>query len=146
MFNGGVALEFTAPVDPERLERAWRAVVDDSDALRTVFTEQDGRVQQRIREPFPVSLPVHDFCDENRPDDAASRWIDERVSQPLELAIGVFDSALLKLTGERWIWYLNVHHLVFDAWSIGVICQQASRWYGSMVTGERPEPLPQYSD
>ena len=58
-------------------------------------------------------------------------------------------SRLLALKDDEHIFFLTIHHIVFDGWSIGVLCREWSALYEASIRGEAsplPEPALQYAD
>jgi amino acid adenylation domain-containing protein len=135
-------------VEAEHLRRAVQALVDRSDALRSVFSEENGVPQRRVLEHVPVELDVVDLSDAPDPDEALRRWTAARSGPELDLGRRVFDSALLVLRPGHMVWYLNVHHLVTDAWSTSLILRRVSEYYQLSRAGRLSgaPPLPAYQE
>ena len=63
-------------------------------------------------------------------------------SRPLDLLHGpLFEYTLLRLEARRHVLLLTLHHIVSDAWSIGVLLKELSASYGAFAGGQ-PSPLP----
>ncbi|GAG09833.1 unnamed protein product, partial [marine sediment metagenome] len=57
-------------------------------------------------------------------------------------------TALIKLTEDRFIWYLNQHHLITDGWSMSLVYQRTAEFYALALKNQllhAPE-LPHYQD
>ncbi|MCM0590271.1 MAG: condensation domain-containing protein [Gloeotrichia echinulata DEX184] len=61
----------------------------------------------------------------------------------------LYRASLLRLGNEDYILLLNFHHIVFDAWSAGVLVREFTALYNAFNNGQ-PSPLPklpiQYTD
>ena len=60
---------------------------------------------------------------------AAQIWMQEAVTVPFEAGEALCRAALLRLTDERYIWFVNQHHLVTDAWSCKLLLATMDRIY-----------------
>ncbi|MET7967650.1 amino acid adenylation domain-containing protein [Micromonospora sp. NPDC005305] len=125
------AVRFATPLDPDRLARALRRVVDRHPALRTVFPSgPDGAVQHVG--PAADIAPAVAPADPGTPLDARLRRLAaEATRAPMDLAAG----PLLRVhlvpdgTGGALALLLVVHHIVCDDWSFGVLVRDLARAY-----------------
>ncbi|MEW5985067.1 MAG: amino acid adenylation domain-containing protein [Chloroflexota bacterium] len=116
-------------IQPDRFQAAWTTFVARSDALRTVIEEVEGVPHQRILAQLPYTMDYLDFS--ARPDAPAAGHsrCEERARRPLHLDQRLFDTALLKIGPERFIWYLNVHHILSDGWGYALIYRRLMDFY-----------------
>ncbi|MES1240588.1 MAG: amino acid adenylation domain-containing protein, partial [Acidobacteriota bacterium] len=123
-----------------RLRESLLAVARRHEALRTVFAEQDGEPYLSIR-PEP-ELPWEEVDVAGLPE--ALRLAKETALRPFDLARGpLWRGLLLRLSPEEALFLLNVHHIVTDGWSMGVLLRETGLLYG----GVEPPSLPvQYTD
>ena len=63
-------------------------------------------------------------------------WILERTQRPIALEKRIFDSVLLKLDNGRYLWFLNIHHLVTDAASNAILYRRMASLYTEALTGK----------
>jgi natural product biosynthesis luciferase-like monooxygenase protein/amino acid adenylation domain-containing protein len=135
-------------IDLRHMRAAFQAVVDRSDALRTVIEERGGVPRQRVLSSLPYEMEFFDLSRAADPRARLDAWVDARRRTPLDIGKCVFDSALVKLADEEFAWFLNLHHIVADAWSFFLVCQHGLDYYESSLAGtlsERP-PLPAFTD
>ncbi|MEU6665867.1 amino acid adenylation domain-containing protein [Streptomyces sp. NPDC046727] len=135
-----------APLDHDRFQRAFQKLVDHSDALRSTFHEVDGVPLRRVAETVPAPLEPVDLTGEPDPHEAARQWARRRSGAGLDAARSVFDSALLRLSDTESAWYLNVDHLVCDAWSMSLFLRTLSEYYDLDRQGslDGAAPLPPF--
>ncbi|HSF41084.1 MAG TPA: amino acid adenylation domain-containing protein, partial [Thermoanaerobaculia bacterium] len=154
-YNLAGGMRLAGPLDPGALCRSVGEMVRRHETLRTGFAAVAGRPVQRIVPELPVALPVLDL---------SALPPEEREARVREIAAGharaPFDlrrPGLLRMTllrlrgGERpehlLLW--AIHHIVSDAWSIGLMMGEVASLYAAFVRGE-PSPLPelpvQYAD
>jgi thioesterase domain-containing protein/acyl carrier protein len=60
----------------------------------------------------------------------------------------LYDSALVKISGEEFIWYLNLHHIIADASSFILVFEVFVQLYGRSLRGDPLEVagLPSFAD
>lgn len=135
-----VAYRIRGPLDVERLDAAVTAVVARHEALRTVFETGEGKVWQRIQPAAPVHTAVTEVADL----DEAIRCAHQEARRPFDLAQGpLLRSTCYRVDAEEHLWLLNVHHTVFDAWSLAVFWRELVAFYAGKSL---PEPAVQYTD
>src|SRR6185295_10903885 len=83
-------------------------------------------------------------------EDEARRLAQEESQRPFDLRTGpVFRSTLLRLDEDDHALVLAMHHIVSDAWSLGVLVREIGELYRAFAAGEA-SPLPdlplQYAD
>ncbi|HYR08161.1 MAG TPA: condensation domain-containing protein, partial [Longimicrobium sp.] len=151
-YNIPAALRLTGALDEAALERSLGEIVRRHEALRTVFAEVDGSPVQVISPFGGFALPVEDLsplAEADREAAVKSRAVEE-ARRLFDLAAGpLFRAALLRLGAEDHVLLLSMHHIVSDAWSMGVLLRELSALYEAYREG-RESPLPelpvQYAD
>jgi amino acid adenylation domain-containing protein len=151
-FNMGSALRLRGWLDTRALERALNEIVRRHEILRTSFREVDGSPVQWIAPGLWTPLPVVDLASlpEAVREPAAVRVAQVSVTARFELATGpLIRASLLRLAPDRHLFLLDVHHIVSDGWSVGVMNRELISLYEAFSAG-RPSPLPplptQYGD
>ncbi|HEX7239949.1 MAG TPA: amino acid adenylation domain-containing protein, partial [Longimicrobiaceae bacterium] len=151
-YNMPFPLRLRGALDVRALERALTELVRRHESLRTVLARVDGEPVQVIREPAPRVLPVADLS--ALPAEArgreAHRLAVEDARRPFDLSRGpLLRAALARLADDDSLLLVNLHHVVSDGWSMGVLVREVSALYGAFSRGE-PSPLPelpvQYAD
>lgn len=135
------------------LEGAFCEIVRRHETLRTSFAPtDDGGPVQVISPVVRLPLPLVDLA--SLPDagrqPAAVRLISEDVHRPFDLNTGpLLRTLLLRIAPEEHLLLLTIHHIISDAWSLGVLLREISELYQAFSRGE-PSPLPelpvQYAD
>lgn len=143
-YNMAGAFWLDGRVDEGALARAFNALVDRHEALRTVFEMREGALRQRV---LPAAQ-VADVC--TRTDlrrrslgaEALDAVIRETIARPFDLARGpLFAVDLFRAADERWLLLVRLHHIVGDAASIRVILNEAREAYAAFHRGEAASPL-----
>ncbi|MFD5828642.1 amino acid adenylation domain-containing protein [Lentzea sp. NPDC060358] len=133
-YNETMAFALRGPLDREALQRAFDALADRHEALRTRIVVEDGWPTQ-IVEPaghgFPC--PVNDVT--GRPDEAAGlRRADP--AEPFDLSCAPLARARLLVEDDRQhVLLITVHHIVFDGWSRTLLLRELGTLYAAELTG-----------
>ncbi|MEM1126998.1 MAG: amino acid adenylation domain-containing protein [Bacteroidota bacterium] len=148
LYNMVHTFEITGALDPVLLERAWQALLDRSDALRTVVLDTETTPVQHIRAPFAYPMEQVDLSGAPSPDEALDAWVRARCATPLDASVSVFDTALVRLGEARHVWYLNQHHLITDIWATALIYRQVEALYQHAAAGtlDAAPSLPAFAD
>jgi amino acid adenylation domain-containing protein len=151
-YNVPSAVRIQGPLELESLERTLREIVRRHESLRTRFVSVNGEPQQIIDSSLSVELPVTELSHlpESERDVEAQRLARKEAEQPFDLARGpVFRAKLLRLASQDHVLVFNMHHIVCDGWSVGVLVREVSAIYNNF-SKEQPSPLPeldiQYAD
>ncbi|HEX5869636.1 MAG TPA: condensation domain-containing protein, partial [Longimicrobium sp.] len=151
-YNMPAALRLSGPLDVAALERALGEEVRRHESLRTSFAESDGAAMQVITPFSGFTLPVEDLVsvDADDRDAEVRRRAADDAARPFDLATGpLFRASLLRLGAEEHVLLLCTHHVVSDAWSMGVFFRELSALYAAFTAGTEASlpALPmQYAD
>ncbi len=142
-YNVPLALRLTGALNIAALQGSLEEIVRRHTALRTTFELVDGQPAQLIQPAGALPLPLSDLS--ALPDPAreaeARRMIKEEAGQPFDLTRGpLLRVKLLALTPREHILVLNVHHIVFDGWSVDVLLGELTALYNAFAAGA-PAPL-----
>ncbi|HYN21173.1 MAG TPA: amino acid adenylation domain-containing protein [Thermoanaerobaculia bacterium] len=128
------------------LARALTEVARRHEVLRATFHDSDGYPEQRVSPPAAVPLPLFDLraLPLDRGEDEARRVSASEAARPFRLTEGpLFRARLLRLADEEHGLAFDVHHIVADGWSLGVLVRELTTIYGG---GSLPELSIQYAD
>ncbi|MGE6226491.1 amino acid adenylation domain-containing protein [Paenibacillus chitinolyticus] len=129
------SVQVKGPLDIERFRAAWRALIERHPALRTSFYREEGHVMQRIEQAVEPPLAVVDGSDWT----AAELTLRHRsFLQPFRLEQApLLRIELVRLDHESSVLLLDMHHLITDGTSMGILMSDLTRFY----EGNAPEPL-----
>ena len=146
LYNMILTFDLGRGIDEDRFFSAWDSLVERCDALRSVIHEVEGKPVQLARKEVPESLERVDLS--NRSEADVDRWIEDHSRKVLPLERCLYHSALIKCPNERYVWYLNQHHLYTDGWSATVVFDKMAETYALACEGrlhEAPD-LCKYAD
>ncbi|MCP4657361.1 MAG: AMP-binding protein, partial [bacterium] len=140
------ALEVAVP------EGCLNEVVRRHESLRTTFATRDGLPVQIVHPPARFRLPVVDLArlaDSDR-EARVTALLRAEVTTPFDLERGpLWRARLLRLEPRRHVLVANMHHIISDGWSIGVLFRELATLVEAWATGVAPRlpELPiQYAD
>jgi len=150
-----VPVVYRVPValDAQVFERACREIIRRHEVLRTGFDEDhDGRPSQRVAPTVDFTVRLFDLSDRSplEREAEALRLATDEIHGPFDLRRPPLFRAMIVQVGEAGtIVVLTLHHIVADAWAVGVLTQELSEAYEAFAD-ERPPKLPevalQYSE
>ncbi|MGD2114754.1 MAG: amino acid adenylation domain-containing protein, partial [Acidobacteriota bacterium] len=145
-YNIPLAARLRGALDPAALRAALDGVVRRHEPLRTTFGTEAGDPVQVIAAERSVPLPVADL--RGLPADArqaeARRLAALEAATPFDLERGpLLRATLLALEPDEHVLLLDMHHIVSDGWSMGVLIRELGALYGAAVEGPAPVPDPE---
>jgi amino acid adenylation domain-containing protein len=141
LFNTVDTFTIRGSIQPSHFQAAFQALIDHSDALRTVFEEENGIPGQRVVNNLPYTVEYLDLSQESAPHASFQNWMKHRGKAPLDFAKRSFDTALIRISEDHFIWYLSVHHIVADGWSFYLIFNCMQDFYRRSLEGYLNEPV-----
>lgn len=152
LYNIPVAVRLRGELNRDALRHAINSVVSRHDALRTKFIIENGEPKQIAAEFAPRNLPEIDLTlqAEFRRENDLRQLLEREASRPFDLACDeLFRTLLICVGDDEHVLFLNQHHIISDAWSLGIFFRELSFFYNNFIT-ERAAvaPLPpiQYAD
>jgi len=151
-YNLPGAVRLDGRLDLDVLESVINEIVKRHETLRTRFEVEEGEPVQVIGEWKPRKLEVEDLSGLPRGvrEAEARRITREEAETGFELDRGpLLRVKVLKLEEERHVALFNLHHIIGDAWSMGLLVREVGLLYEAMSRGQRsplPEPEIQYAD
>ncbi|TVT53851.1 amino acid adenylation domain-containing protein [Amycolatopsis rhizosphaerae] len=149
-YNVPTAARLGGPLWIDALRRGVRALAERHESLRTTFAAEDGQPRQVIAAAPDVPVPVIDLSGLADAAATAHRLAEQEARQPFDLERGpLLRITVLRLAPEDHVLLLNVHHIVSDGWSSGILLRELGECYVAAREGRRADlpPLPvQYAD
>ncbi|MDB4975616.1 MAG: LgrB-like linear gramicidin synthetase subunit protein [Myxococcaceae bacterium] len=141
-YNVAGAVLIEGPLEQGCLLEAFDQVLERHEALRTRFITIAGEPHLRIDERSSVRVVVHDLGVGEAADARASTLASLLASRPFDIACEPLARAELYRVGpERHVLAVSIHHLVSDAWSMGVLVRDLLELYGARLN-HWPPPAP----
>ncbi|MBW4490246.1 MAG: amino acid adenylation domain-containing protein [Trichocoleus desertorum ATA4-8-CV12] len=135
-YNIPIAVKLSGALEIAALEQSFREVVQRHASLRTIFTTVDGEPVQAIAPHLLFDLPITDLqaLPPAEQTTEVQRLIEQEAQHAFDLSQGpLLRATLLKLSEVEHILLLNLHHIVSDAWSMGVLVRELADLYVAFV-------------
>jgi amino acid adenylation domain-containing protein len=152
LYNNFTAIRLKGNLDIAGLQKSLNSIVERHEVLRTVFDERKGQPRQVILPSINTPIKVIDLTNSSEAtfDNVVRQTALDEVHQSFDLKTGpLLRLVLLRLSPTESILFLIAHHIVSDGWSVMVMVQELSAFYGSFARGEAiqlPELKIQYAD
>lgn len=150
-YNESISLELQGALAVGILQEALYDIIRRHEALRYTFSA-DGR---KIHVTADSATKFHYEDISARTDAAQRQFLDEfgrrDATEPFDLSNGpLFRMSLFKLANDVHLLRLTAHHIVCDGWSFGIILEELSEIYRSVLDGRQPVlpdviPMSQYN-
>jgi amino acid adenylation domain-containing protein/non-ribosomal peptide synthase protein (TIGR01720 family) len=129
------------PVDTDRLERVCKQLIRRHESLRTGFFMQMGEPVQRVYESVEFEVVFDNLATEDTED---TEGLIKRFIRPFDLGSPpLWRVTLFNAAPDKYLLVDDMHHIISDDISIGVLIKELSRLYDD----ESLEELPlQYKD
>jgi hypothetical protein len=137
-----LAFALTGGLNAVALEKSLHWLRQRHASLRTIFAAEDGRPRAELRpaEDAPC-LQIVDLrhLDGDVLEQEIVAQLYEHTVAPFDLASGpLFRAVLLRTEAERAVLLLNMHHIVSDGWSIGILLRDLQHAYAAFLNEEEP--------
>ncbi len=151
-YNVPCAVRMVGALDIDRLQQAFALLIQRHESLRTVFGSDQGRPYQRVLDAVDfrlgrVDLSAHEAASR---EDRARALCEAEAAVPFDLAAGpLIRGRVIRLADDDHVLMLNLHHIVCDGWSIGVLAKELGEALHALQHGTEHAPslLPiQYVD
>ncbi len=134
--------------DELAFREAFQLLVKRHESLRTTFITRDGEPRQKVHEDIGFEVEEADL--EDGDEAALEEYAGKEARVPFDLSKGpLIRAKLVRLSGARRAFVLNMHHIICDGWSFGVMGKELLTLYKALSEGKEiplpPLPL-QYRD
>jgi amino acid adenylation domain-containing protein len=139
-YNVAGALAITGPLAYAAMERAIAELAARHEVLRTSYPIEDGAPRASIGAvPALATRPI-DVSNEEDPEARALALAAELARTPFDLAAAPLARFALYRTGpDRHLLAASLHHMITDAWAMGVLTRELLSLYAIFEQGREPE-------
>ena len=151
-YNIPIAVHLVGQLKHELLSQSLQKIIERHEVLRTTFAHIDGQPQQLIVADVSFLLPLEDLSHvvaDEQPS-VVKQILQTEAERPFSLTQApLLRTKLLRLNPEEHILLLNMHHIISDGWSMGILVKEIAALYQAFAKGQ-PSPLSdlpiQYAD
>ena len=142
LYNMVLVFRISGQIDPSAFQMAFQSLVDQRDAFRTIISETNGKPEQRVFPHVPSTIEFLDFSTLKNSENEFRNWLDQRSKLQFNLAECLFDSALIQMARDQYVWYFNQHHIITDVWSAALTYRHMAELYRMTLAGNLAEAAP----
>ena len=145
------AYEFKGVLNFEKLNQTFKILIERHESLRTVFKEDEQGILGQYIVPFAQYSGVLQFTDlNNATAEVLNNHANALQKHSFDLEKGpLFLGEIVKAAADHHILMLNMHHIIGDGWSMGVLSKEFMSIYNALAIGNEvvlPELTIQYKD
>lgn len=151
-YNNAVSFVLEGPLNYPMLQRAFAAIIERHENLRTTFLNVNGEPKQVIHpvSDKPFTLLLHDLSETDDQQERTRALASAQHNEPFDLTTGLLlRGSLVRHTANRHVVVLTMHHIISDEWSMHLLFNELAILYNSYLTNS-PAYVPalpvQYKD
>ena len=140
-YNMAAPIRFTGVLYKDALTRSLAEIVRRHESFRTTFGNTEGGPVQIISPTLTLDMPEVDLrtLSEDCRVKEAKRILSEAARRPFDLEKGpLIRVLLLRLADEDHVLLINMHHVISDQWSLGVIAGEVTVLYNGFCKSLSP--------
>ena len=151
-YNVASAFSIEGAFNIDAFKKAFDFVIERHEILRTVFVESGGEPIQKILPSDATGFKIEtiDLEQQANPQLIIKQWLEADVKRPFDLKNGpLLRATVFHESAARFVLVFNIHHIISDGWSKGILIKEVLHSYQSFCKDVQPvlAPLPiQYKD
>ncbi|TAE53786.1 MAG: non-ribosomal peptide synthetase, partial [Nostocales cyanobacterium] len=152
IYNMPVALQINGQLNIDALYASFKYLFNRHQSLRMYFPQINGEPQIAVHNLAEIQVLNIQYCPKFNHEDnnQIQNLINTHIQETFDLNQGqLFKATLLQFKNHKFVLVMNMHHIISDGWSMGVLMRELWQAYRAFNQGEKPNfsPLPiQYSD
>ncbi|MEZ2339448.1 amino acid adenylation domain-containing protein [Mucilaginibacter sp. RCC_168] len=151
-YNISAAYSLKGDIDSSFLDQAFQILIDRHESLRTTFVTLYSEPYQKINklEDIAYKLEYIDLTRESEKQARIKKLCSELMGQKFDLSTGpLLKTNLYKLDSKDFVFFLVLHHIIADEWSLEILVKEILGLYNGFVTNNPYQLNPlkiQYKD
>ncbi|MCB0747244.1 MAG: amino acid adenylation domain-containing protein, partial [Ignavibacteriae bacterium] len=133
-----------------KFEESLKFITNRHEILRTVFKSVNGKPYQIIKENSKYDFKLFELDPNIEIEFEIINYGQKLILQPFDLQNGpLLRIHIAKISETEFIFFLNMHHIISDGWSMGIFFNELIQKYNELENGtfaNLPELKYQYSD
>ncbi len=144
--------QLVGKLNVDHLERAFQMIIKRQESFCTQFIEKEEIPYQEIVSDLSWDLPYLDLTgySELEQKKEIEKTVKKEAGRSFDLRKApLMRVLLLKCEKERHVLLLNMHHIISDGWSMGILWKELTSIYNALEQGEKTSLSPlsiQYAD
>ena len=141
--NPCLVVDVEGSVDVAMFETVFRALLNETEALRINFREYEDGLRQVVIDDVDEWVPFHhDVSAEPDPEAAGQALLESVVASTFDLNHDIlFRAGTIRLSDSRFLLFMGFHHLVTDGFGMAMLVGRVAELYAASRAGQpAPEP------
>ncbi|MCL9807005.1 amino acid adenylation domain-containing protein [Flavobacterium amniphilum] len=152
-YNMPSAIKLKGTLDKAKFSETFKLLIERHEILRTSFkNDEEGQIRQFIASIDDINFEVSemDFTNHSNQKVAVVQYLEEQNNQAFNLEQApLLRASLVKLNEDEYVFFLSMHHIIGDGWSMELIVSEVVKIYNAIIQNQ-PVDLPklniQYKD
>ena len=137
LHNIGGFIQINGRFDDSILKQAIQLFVQNHDGVRLQLTVDGGEIRQYVQPYRHFRIDTVDFSAEREPELALERWIERQAANVFPLYDRpLYEFATANIDGKRCGYFIKLHHVIADGWSIQLMTGEISDICERLLAGE----------
>ncbi|RKR04557.1 amino acid adenylation domain-containing protein [Flavobacterium sp. 90] len=152
-YNMPAAVTLNGTIDFNKFEESFQILLQRHEILRTYFKiNEEGEVRQFIVPENQVTFKIEqkDFSSVEGQKEQIEVYLQDKNAKPFDLQqVSLLRASLLKMKEDQFVFFLSLHHIIGDGWSIEILISEVVKNYNALIQGKGitlPELNIQYKD
>ena len=142
VYNYSDLYTFKGNLQPEILKKSLQTIFENNTVLRAYFVLEDGKLIQKISPADSLNIGEFDLSNlsETEREQRKQDILNEDAGNHFDMdKPPLMRATLIKNSSTEWNLLINIHHIVTDKWSMGLLREQMAKNYKDLVAGNTIE-------
>ncbi len=139
-YNMPAIVQLNGAVDVTKFNEAFKKLIARHEILRTVFkTNEEGELKQYVLPDKGVDFKIEekDYSDEQYTKETIDAYLQAKNKEAFNLETGpLIKASLFKLSNTAYLFFLSMHHIIGDGWSIQLLITEIVKIYNVLMKDE----------
>ncbi|HAC15568.1 MAG TPA: hypothetical protein DCE78_06440, partial [Bacteroidetes bacterium] len=135
-YNMPVAMWHNGNLDVPAIIKSIYTITQRHEVLRSRFGTANGEPFCTIADSVPpTSIIDLSLIEAEQKSEVVNNWLNDFSNASFDLEHGpLFRSALVKVETTRHLLLINMHHIVSDGWSVGIVGKELEQFYANYIS------------
>ncbi len=141
VFNVGGRVLIKGSADLDLLARSFQILVEQNDALRIRFYEENGEVFQSVSNDA-IKVNIIDFSEFGNAIGQCGDWCEKRAKESFAMTgTPLYFFCVFKLSDDLTGYFAKLHHIIADGWSMELLTEQIAENYEWLLSKKVPNTV-----
>ena len=123
------------------LEKAINILIKNNDSFRLKFVKSNGNLKQYVYDYSFIKIDIVDLKNESE----VSNLEQTLLKQLFNLEDKIFEFKMFRFPEGNGGFLLNIHHIISDAWTLGLTCRKIMEAYSVLSSNGNPNSIKEFS-